>query len=988
MALNYTPIPITLKGINEKTDDKQQVVGELRELQNMWMEKTGKLQSRYGLSELADSLADNFNKTNQFASVSNWRDDVVQWGPKSFRHIRYEPVSAIYDAGPTVTEDWESGKYDFYELHGDNGVSNVIDYAEGPDYGVGARLITQQTGKYSAKTTANYIELTFYDLESKKPFYKKVYQALNPFNKVKICSNDDGVQVWLASATDVQLTTFVGYSLVDGTPEDTNYSPFTGGTVGLMDAISIDGYSCLIVNNGTNLVLYAFDTSTTTLTNVTVASSITATNLHINPTQTTDRVAVLYGTTSVIFRQVDLPTTLVGSPVTVYSGLIPLRPSFVEVDSNNMYAFIFEDNAPTPLIGPVIFIYKSTNSGASWSLWYDIPYTVPASRAFYFNGNAYLYHAKYEESDDVTNIGIVLTRVDEDYSTTKPFIGMEFLLPSKGTYNPNTDIVANVQLTSTGWITSLITKVLDTFQSRIVQRTWLSEPLFASWNSSQINSVTPNLRLFDGVNNNFIGFPVYPSQVTAVAVSGGGTNYPAADYGIRACYVRYDKNGNVSRSAPSLNYTYTNASQQTYMDISIPPYPFADEDRDYGNLFLEVYCTEGDGELYYLDGKIAINDSDATVTRYDTITYRRQTDDADITLKPALYTDAGALEHIGPEACKSFCLARERIFGVTSDNGQCWFSKARLSREMPNFSDAFVLDYEGLDGLTVPSVMDDKTILFGPDNIYTVYGVGPDETGAGNFEVQETSNELGTSQIRSVHFSAPGIYFHSERGIYLLDRGLNTVFIGDKVEDIKSETCVGVIALSDRDHSMFAYANGDILLYDEYHQIWSRFNTNLSFAWTSVCLSNSRPTFGMAYSLSYRVFQEDLTSYTDENHSNFTRKMILGWLSLAGNQVQARVRKISILGDASATGANSVTMKLYNDFIDTVVQTTTATTTTITTDNSRYQLEVKPNRQRLEALKIEFYFATTDYGYTISKMVLEAANVGGIYRQPTTKRAT
>ena len=113
MALNYTPIPITLKGINEKTDDKQQVVGELRELQNMWMEKTGKLQSRYGLSELADSLADNFNKTNQFASVSNWRDDVVQWGPKSFRHIRYEPVSAIYDAGPTVTEDWESGKYDF-----------------------------------------------------------------------------------------------------------------------------------------------------------------------------------------------------------------------------------------------------------------------------------------------------------------------------------------------------------------------------------------------------------------------------------------------------------------------------------------------------------------------------------------------------------------------------------------------------------------------------------------------------------------------------------------------------------------------------------------------------------------------------------------------------------------------------------------------------------------------------------------------------------
>ena len=76
------------------------------------------------------------------------------------------------------------------------------------------------------------------------------------------------------------------------------------------------------------------------------------------------------------------------------------------------------------------------------------------------------------------------------------------------------------------------------------------------------------------------------------------------------------------------------------------------------------------------------------------------------------------------------------------------------------------------------------------------------------------------------------------------------------------------------------------------------------------------------------------------------------------------------------------------DFIDTVVQTTTATTTTITTDNSRYQLEVKPNRQRLEALKIEFSFATTDYGYTISKMVLEAANVGGIYRQPTTKRAT
>jgi hypothetical protein len=157
--------------------------------------------------------------------------------------------------------------------------------------------------------------------------------------------------------------------------------------------------------------------------------------------------------------------------------------------------------------------------------------------------------------------------------------------------------------------------------------------------------------------------------------------------------------------------------------------------------------------------------------------------DASFATNPTLYTTGGALSNYPPPSTLVVCSHANRLFIISAEDGSIWYSKEYVSGEAPGFNDAFQFSVPSAFAPTALASLDDKLFVFTANAIFMVTGSWPTDTGQGlNIAIDRVPSDVGAIDWRSVVVGPDGIYFGSGKGIMLLTRALEVVYVGKDVE--------------------------------------------------------------------------------------------------------------------------------------------------------------------------------------------------------------
>ena len=377
-------------------------------------------------------------------------------------------------------------------------------------------------------------------------------------------------------------------------------------------------------------------------------------------------------------------------------------------------------------------------------------------------------------------------------------------------------------------------------------------------------------------------------------------------------YECENEKGEIIRSAPSIPKTLENVTSGSAR-VRCTSEPWFS--RRFKKSFAKLYMTIDGGNVFYLDG-IFSNNSVGTPISFGA---------APVSLQEAselLYTSGGVLASFQFEPCYSFIDHKNRICAVQN-----------LNRNVIQFSKSQVIPYalETNPFLTIPvdtrggdivaiTSLDDKLIIFKEDYIFFVSGDYPDDTGQNSTltTVQFIQSTVGCIESLSIVRLPIGIMFKSKKGIYLLDRSLQTNYIGDKVEKFNNILISDAVLIESKNQVKFSTFSQYVLTYDYYYNSWTvedglnviasaNHNSNYTVVTENGVVLNQTPGFY------YR--QLLLTPL----NSTYNFKCTTEWVKF--NQVQgfARVYRMMFLGDFE--GRHIIKIGLSYDYYNEVQYT-------------------------------------------------------------------
>ncbi len=353
------------------------------------------------------------------------------------------------------------------------------------------------------------------------------------------------------------------------------------------------------------------------------------------------------------------------------------------------------------------------------------------------------------------------------------------------------------------------------------------------------------LWMYDGylpVEHNFFLWPdtdqAIPADTAAWADTGGSiVAKPDGITNTKAYYYQFtyewtDNQGNAFRSAPSIPIAVTTTGSGTSGSVTIHIPTLRLTMKTANPVKIVIYRWSVAQPAYYQVTSITSPTLNSTTT--DTITYVDTLADATILGNNLLYTSGGVVEDVNAPASNILALFDTRLWLVDAeDPNLLWFSKQVIEATPVEMSDLFTIfvppttSTQGNTGpITAMAAMDDKLIIFKDNAIYYINGSGPDNTGANNQygpPVYVTST-VGCSVQKSLVLMPNGLMFQSDKGIWLLDRGLNTTYIGAPVEDFTRGTFVNsAVNVPATNQVRFTLDTGITLMYDYYYQVWGTF---------------------------------------------------------------------------------------------------------------------------------------------------------------------
>ncbi len=434
-----------------------------------------------------------------------------------------------------------------------------------------------------------------------------------------------------------------------------------------------------------------------------------------------------------------------------------------------------------------------------------------------------------------------------------------------------------------------------------------------------------------------------------------------------AVYEWVDNVGNIHRSAPSvpLSVTVSGGGSTQTVDIDVPTARLTKKTGIRSDATIELYRTENAGSIFYKVTSIASPvENDPTA---DSVTITDTLADSTITSNEILYTTGGVLDNIAAPSADIVVNHNNRLWlAGLADKNQIRYSKTIVPGQGIGFNEALEINLEPVGGDIIQMAsMDANLVVFKKNNIYTVTGDGPNAVGENSnlTEPQLIATDTGCSDSNSLVLGPDGLYFKSTKGIYLLTRSLEMVYIGAPVEDFNNEVITSAQLLDNNNEIRFTTATGTMLVYNYYFKQWSTF-TNKKVNDSVLWLNNY-----IYINTDDEILQES-NEYLD-NNAFVTSSVSTGWIPLNGLQGFQRIQRVSVLGEFK-TG-HTLRVKIYNDYSNILVQEKTFDTASILSSDSDfygsgiygvstpyggstngvYQFQVHCKRQKCQAIRIE-----------------------------------
>lgn len=316
-------------------------------------------------------------------------------------------------------------------------------------------------------------------------------------------------------------------------------------------------------------------------------------------------------------------------------------------------------------------------------------------------------------------------------------------------------------------------------------------------------------------------------------------------------------------------------------------------------------------------------------TTVDYITYTDTQADNQILGNSLIYTTGGVIENVGAPSFNALTLFDDRLWGIDAeDPNLLWYSKQVIETTPVEMSDLFTIYVapsiasQGSTGnMKCLAPMDDKLIIFKPNALYYINGTGPDNTGA-NGQYSEPifiTSVVGSTNQQSIVFMPEGLMFQSDKGIWLLGRGMGVSYIGAPVESFtKTAKVQSAVSVPETTQVRFTLDSGVTLMYDYYFQQWGAF---IGVPAISSTLYQNLHTYVNSRGV---VFQETPGKYLDGSNP-VNMSFTTSWINVAGLQGYQRSYFFYMLGQFITP--HFLQVSVAYDYNSSPAQTTTITPT-------------------------------------------------------------
>lgn len=499
------------------------------------------------------------------------------------------------------------------------------------------------------------------------------------------------------------------------------------------------------------------------------------------------------------------------------------------------------------------------------------------------------------------------------------------------------------------------------------------------------------------------GFTNDPTINTVTASAGGSID--AGDHQYVAVWEYVDNKGYRHLSAPSLpSSTQTVVAPNQTRAIQITNSLDADKRGA-----IRLYRTQAGGTVFFevavqpfgsgSGGPIAMPQIQIGSTAItDNLS------DAAIATNEVLYTQgargglSGLLQNDQPPGAKYIWAGSDRLLlGGMEVPEQVQWSKLRFDGEPIQWSNSPAFRARVDQAVTAVAEMDGIWIVFTKDAIWTVSGQGPDDTGAGSFDVpRRLPSDIGCISARSLRLAGEGLYFQgaSDR-IYLLPRGGGEPqWIGMAVRDTLASFPFVSASAFDQDSGYLYWAvcdatasTGRLLVLDTRTNEWSVDNF-FNRAAKTLSIYNGLLVIDGA-------IIESTTSYNDSDGSSTAAvvpTVTTGDMRAFGMAGWGRYKKVQILGEVRDIAvAWTLTMDVSYDSGKTWTtegQWTRANLGAAVGD-AFDQADHMFWTQKSDTIRLRFSISTPSAteGFVLNGLTLEVFGAPGTKRNPNSLRA-
>lgn len=457
------------------------------------------------------------------------------------------------------------------------------------------------------------------------------------------------------------------------------------------------------------------------------------------------------------------------------------------------------------------------------------------------------------------------------------------------------------------------------------------------------------VKQYDGTNLVEVGFHVYPYFVSVSTTAG---SLPDGDYSHKSTYRWDNALGETERSTTALIGTTTITAGPKDIGLDFTSALFATHKSGVAVEWWRTVVNPTEDSPYYLvtslDPSVTSGDNSYLSNDPASSGLSSVTDsmvDADIIEKQTNDENGGILENVAPPPATLIAASTDRIFlaGIANRPDEVRYSKQRAEGSVASFHEALSVTVPpGGGSITALAILDGTPIVFRERAIHALVGDGFDNAGGGqNYAPREVSHDVGAVSQESVVVTERGVFFHSSKGKWLLNKGWQLEYVGGNVMDFDDEAPLAVHAIATR-HEIRWLTSARMLVLNTLAGQWSE--------WTiadgiHACMWNGAHVY-----LSSTGPKQEQTTYAGVDYGMVVET---AWVKLGDLQNYGKVDHFLVLGEYRS--AHRLQIQCARDYWkdgDGTFFHDKTWTVSPTTVGARESVKHAPSIKQVEAIKI------------------------------------